>query len=212
VRIDVVGIRAQHPLAELVASYGIELRRAGSALVGRCPFHPDGGRPNLYLYRSGRWICYRCDQHGDVIGFVQQIEHLSFREAAARLAGDPAQPSRAARHRRVFRHPAPGPREPIPRRRPEEYEVLAAATDLYANQLLSHRTALEYMADRGFPRELLERYHVGYAAGGELVPYLRWRQLPLGAAIRAGLITSDCREVLARRIVIPNFARANPSG
>src|SRR6266568_2211937 len=85
--IDTDALRREHPVAELVASYGIELRRVGAALVSRCPFHQDRGRPNLHVYPSGRWICYRCDQRGDVIGFVQQIENLTFREAAARLDG-----------------------------------------------------------------------------------------------------------------------------
>jgi DNA primase len=209
-RIDVESIRRRHPLAELVASYGIELRRVGSALVGRCPFHRDGGRPNLHVYRSGRWICYRCDQRGDVIGFVQQIEHLSFREAAARLNGGLAQPSRAARHRRVLRHLPAAPRASNTCWGPDEYRVLAAAADLYANQLLSHGPALGYMTGRGFARELLERYRVGYAAGGELISYLRWRHLPLGAAMRTGLITSDGREVLAGRVTFPELRQGRP--
>src|SRR5438874_903206 len=86
-RIDTEALRREHPTAELVSSYGIELRRTGAALIGRCPFHQDGGRPNLHVYRSGRWICYRCGESGDVIGFLQRIENLSFRDAAARLIG-----------------------------------------------------------------------------------------------------------------------------
>jgi len=47
--VDTEAIRREHPVAELVASYGIELRRVGAALVGRCPFHQDRGRPNLHV-------------------------------------------------------------------------------------------------------------------------------------------------------------------
>ena len=98
-RIDTETLRQAHPIADVVTSYGIELRRVGAALVGRCPFHQDGGRPNLHVYpRSGRWICYRCDQRGDVIGFIQQIENLTFRQAAIRLGGDRAS-SPPRRHR-----------------------------------------------------------------------------------------------------------------
>jgi DNA primase len=177
-RVDTEALRREHPLADLVASYGIELRRIGTALVGRCPFHQDRGRPNLHIYPSGRWICYRCEQRGDVIGFVQQIENLTFREAADRLRG------LLSRSPRPRRRPA-GPLEstiPEPEFvwRRDEYRVLAAATDLYANRLLSDERARSYMAGRGFPRELVERYRVGYACGGELIPYLRWRRLPLG--------------------------------
>src|SRR5579859_2556870 len=94
-RIDTETLKQAHPVADLVMSYGIELRRVGAALVGRCPFHQDGGHPNLHVYpRSGRWICYRCDQRGDVIGFIQQIESLTFRQAASRLGGARALSSR----------------------------------------------------------------------------------------------------------------------
>ena len=203
-RVDTEALRREHSVAELVASYGIELRRVGAALVGRCPFHQDRGRPNLHVYPSGRWICYRCDQRGDVIAFVQQIENLSFREAAARLDGVRA----GSKH--PIRSVRPVPRLSHTRQREivlggDEYRVLAAATDLYANQLFTDELALGYMADRGFPRGLLERYRVGYSRGDELVAYLRWRRLPLGAAVRAGLITADGREFLAGRIVFPEL-------
>jgi DNA primase len=156
------------------------------------------------VYPSGRWICYRCDQHGDVIAFVQQIENLTFREAAARLGGDRAGSTHPIRRAR------PVPRLSRTRQREnvlgrDEYRVLAAATDLYANQLFTDELALGYMADRGFPRGLLERYRVGYSRGDELVAYLHWRRLPLGAAVRAGLITADGREFLAGRIVFPEL-------
>src|SRR5579859_8090076 len=121
--IDTEALRREHPIADLIASYGIELRRVGSALVGRCPFHRDGGRPNLHVYPSGRWICYRCDQHGDVIGFLQQIESLTFREAAARLNRDPAPSPRAVRNRAACPPPAPRPSASFVWR-PDEFRVL----------------------------------------------------------------------------------------
>jgi hypothetical protein len=41
-RIDTERIRQQHPIADIVERYGIQLRRAASVLVGRCPFNTDG--------------------------------------------------------------------------------------------------------------------------------------------------------------------------
>src|SRR5512132_1307280 len=99
-RIDTEALKREHPTADLIASYGIELRRTGAALVGRCPFHRDGGRPNLHVYRSGRWICYRCGEYGDVIGFVQRIDNLSFRDAVARLMQRPTSGAETRRRRR----------------------------------------------------------------------------------------------------------------
>ena len=54
-RIDTDRLRLNHPIADLITRYGIELRRSGSTLVGRCPFHQDGGRPNLTVFPYVIW-------------------------------------------------------------------------------------------------------------------------------------------------------------
>jgi len=50
VRVDAEELKRVHPIADVVAGYGIDLRRSGRTFVGRCPFHTDRGRPNLYVY------------------------------------------------------------------------------------------------------------------------------------------------------------------
>ncbi len=209
-RIDTEHLRQQHPIADVVAQYGIELRRSGASLTGRCPFHADGGRPNFVVYpRSGRWVCFRCDARGDAIGFVQQIEHLSFREAATRLGADTAPTTR----QRVRRRPADRPvsAEPVDAvLEPTGAAALAAAVELYRNRLLSEPHALAYLASRGFGRDIVERAHLGYAAGDELVPYLVWRGASVAAARRLGLLAADGRERLTGRIVFPELRQGQP--
>src|SRR5262245_39095862 len=143
--VDTEAVRRQHPLADVVAGYGIELRRSGSALIGRCPFHADAGRANLTVY-ARRWLCYRCGERGDVIGFVQQIEHLGFRDAVTRLSGIPSTPGKTRSRLRTMRS-APARRA---RLGPQELEVLSAAVELYANRLLRDERPLAYLAGRGF--------------------------------------------------------------
>ena len=59
-RIDTESLKVEHPIEEIVARYGIELRPSGRTLTGRCPFHNDGGRPNLYVYPATQsWYCFR---------------------------------------------------------------------------------------------------------------------------------------------------------
>jgi DNA primase len=210
-RIDTEAIRHTHPIADVVSGYGIQLRRVGRALVGRCPFHEDRGRPNLHLYPSGRWICYRCDAHGDAIAFVQRLENLTFLEAVARLGSPtphlgPVDVRR--RSKRAWVRPARVRRDIV--HSTTDRAVLAAATDLYANRLLADEAALSYMTGRGFPRELLQRYRVGFAADDELIAYLTWLRLPLSAAVRLGLLTLDGREFLGRRVVFPELRQGQP--
>ena len=133
-RLDTDRLCQQHPIAELVERYGIELRRSGSSFTGRCPFHLDRGCPNLTVFpRSGRFICFRCGARGDAIAFVQQIEDLSFRDAVTRLDGSVVSQRVNARRCKptgALRRAAP------PRPDPECSAVLTAAVDLYRNRLL----------------------------------------------------------------------------
>lgn len=205
-RIDTERLREQHPIAEVVGRYGIELRRSGSALVGRCPFHSDAGRPNLTVYpRSARFVCFRCQVRGDAIAFVQQIEQLSFREAVELLEA------------RGVAHVSPRVRRPAPYqdcsgiRSNDEVQVIAAAVDLYANRLLGDERAMSYLAQRGFAPDFLERKRIGFAVGHELISYLTWRRLPVSAARRVGLLRADGREALAGRIVFPETRNRQPT-
>jgi DNA primase len=82
VRVDVDALRERHPITAVVAAYGISLRPAGQSLIGRCPFHPDGGRPNFHVYpESQRWYCFRCAIGGDAIDFVRRQEGVGFADA-----------------------------------------------------------------------------------------------------------------------------------
>ena len=86
--IDVAALKQAHPIEAVIRRYAVELRRVGRSLSGRCPFHDDQGRPNLYVWpETGSWFCFRCALGGDVIHFVELAEKLSFREAIDRLDG-----------------------------------------------------------------------------------------------------------------------------
>ena len=207
-RIDTEALNEEHPIEEVVARYGIELRPSGRTLVGRCPFHKDGGRPNLYVYPATRsWYCFRCAVGGDVISFVQRIEGAGFREAVARLTGERLSPS-GARARPVVslrRHRARSLAWG-----PAERACLAAAVELYHNRLLTDAAALAYVEGRGLDGATLESCRVGYASGDELISYLRWRRLPAQAALRVGLLGRDGRELMAGRVVVPEIRAGQP--
>ncbi|MBV9581810.1 MAG: hypothetical protein JO057_24785, partial [Chloroflexi bacterium] len=208
-RIDTAALKQAHPIEDVMIRHGIELRLQGRALVGRCPLHADGGRPNFYVYpQTQTWRCYRCALGGDVLTFLQLVEQLSFREAVDRLGGAQASP-----------RPAPPPMVRSPSAEVQTpaqdlldtVAVLKAATSLYHQRLLGDVQALAYLEQRGIDRSTVERCQVGYAAGGQLVPALRWRGLPLWAALRVGLINRHGHEHFAGRIVVPELRRGQPT-
>ncbi len=210
-QIDTQTLKRTYPISEVVARYGIDLRPSGRALVGRCPFHDDGGRPNLHVYESSSsWYCYRCAVGGDVISFVERMEHVGFREAVERIAGSRLRAGVTGSRRegsRAYERTAAKRATPLG---PDERACLAAATELYQNRFLTDSDALAYCQSRGLDRETLERHQVGYSTGDELADYLRWRKLPLQAAIRVGLLRRDNRDFLAQRIVLPEIRRGQP--
>jgi len=194
---DVQALKRMRPIAEVVEAYGIPLRRVGRSLVGRCPFHPDGGRPNLTVYPATEsFYCFRCALGGDVITFVRQLEGLSFPDALARLQGQsPAaiRPARRPRQAKDWRVAWPGT---------DERSCLVAAVDFYHNLLLRSDEALGYLGERGIERATIESHRLGLATGQGLIDYLRWRHLPVGAAGRVGLLTRSGAEFFTDRLVV----------
>jgi len=206
--INTDALKRDYPVEEIIERYGIELGSSGRVLIGRCPFHDDGGRPNLYVYPSTEsWYCYRCSVGGDVITFVERIEGVGFCEAVVRLTGERPVTSMAM-WRPVRRNTSrPGPSTAWG---PDERDCLAAAVELYHNRLLTDSSALEYVRGRGLDDSVIEACHLGYAAGDELAAYLRWRGIPVQAALRVGLLRPGGREFMAGRVAVPEIRGGQP--
>lgn len=83
--IDTAVVRAAHPLPEVVAAAGVDLRRVGRAWVGCCPFHDDGTASLSVGGVPDRFHCFGCGAAGDVIDFVERLHGLSFTDAVAHL-------------------------------------------------------------------------------------------------------------------------------
>lgn len=74
-RVSIVDVVSQH----------VQLRVSGQGLRGRCPFHEDHN-PSLMVYAGcGRFRCYGCDRHGDVIEFFMLIKDVPFLHAIDEL-------------------------------------------------------------------------------------------------------------------------------
>ena len=69
-------------LVALVQAAGVELRRHGANLVGRCPFHDDQGPSLVITPAKNLWHCLgACQAGGSVIDWVMRTERVSFRHA-----------------------------------------------------------------------------------------------------------------------------------
>lgn len=70
----------ENPIVQVVGRY-VELRPSGMNLVGVCPFHEDK-IPSFTVYpNTGKFHCYGCGKHGDVINFLREKEGFNFNQA-----------------------------------------------------------------------------------------------------------------------------------
>jgi DNA primase len=131
----------------------VALKRAGTVYKGLCPFHAEKTPSFIVTPERETWHCFGCGEHGDIFTFLMRRDGLEFREALERLAERAGvelseRTAREDRHKRRLR------------------EGLEAAVAWFREVLLqAHQAerAREYLAERGFSEETLERFGIGYA-------------------------------------------------
>ena len=74
-------IKARTDLADLIAGYGIQVKRAGGSYKACCPFHHEKTPSFNIQPAKGFYHCFGCGESGDVIKFVMKYEGLGFVEA-----------------------------------------------------------------------------------------------------------------------------------
>jgi DNA primase len=84
---DIALVRERSRIDEVIGEH-LQLKRAGGgSLKGLCPFHDEKSPSFNVTPARNLFHCFGCGVGGDVIAFVQQIDHLSFTEAVELLAG-----------------------------------------------------------------------------------------------------------------------------
>ena len=80
-------IKSRLRLSDVIGK-SVKLRRAGREWVGLSPFAKEK-TPSFYVNdEKGFFHDFSSGKHGDLIGFLQETERLSFREAVERLANE----------------------------------------------------------------------------------------------------------------------------
>jgi len=149
---DAVTLIKEHvQLAEIVGRY-TQLQKRGTRYVARCPIHQEK-TPSFNLDpQKGLYHCFGCGSGGDLIRFVQDMEHLSFVEALdflAEIAGIELPKNRGH-----------GPsRDLIERIR----AINLAAVEYFQKQLAKAPPALEYLKERGLSSATIKLFKIGFA-------------------------------------------------
>ena len=78
-------LRFRNPIDEVISGY-VDLKTSGNTYKGLCPFHNEK-TPSFTVYpATSSYYCFGCQNGGDVITFIRQIENLDYMEAVKLLA------------------------------------------------------------------------------------------------------------------------------
>ncbi|MBB2985043.1 DNA primase [Terracoccus luteus] len=200
---DLAAVKERSSIEDVVSEH-VTLRRSGARLVGLCPFH-DEKSPSFGINPgAGFFHCFGCGEGGDVISFVQKIEHLSFTEAVERLAQKLGMELR-------YEDGGSRPRDEGLGRRSRLVEAHRVAQEFYGEALLAPgqaRTARDFMRARGFDGKVAKHFGVGFAprGGEDLVRHLRAKGFSDDEIVTGGLAGRGSRGLYDRfrgRLVWP---------
>lgn len=199
---DIALVRERARIDEVVKDY-VSLKSAGGgSLKGLCPFHEERS-PSFHVTPArGMWYCFGCGEGGDVLKFLQKIDHMSFAESVEKLAG------RTGVELRYVEGGAAINRQQGQRTRLVEAHKVAA--DFYRQQLGSPeaQTGREFLTGRGFDAEASAHFGVGYAPKGwdALTNHLRQKAFTDAELLAGGLVSQGNRGIYDRfrgRLVWP---------
>lgn len=188
-----------------VVSEIVSLKRSGNNYLGLCPFHSEKTPSFTVSPDKQIFHCFGCGTGGNVFSFLMKQEGLTFPEAVRTLARRYG----VAIPRREM---TPGEKDRLEeRRRLLAIHRMAAE---YFREALQRGTGSErargYLENRGFTRETLGMFDIGYAPAGwdNLLRHLKSKRVPEALIEKCGLAVarknrSGCYDRFRDRIVVP---------
>ena len=203
---EVQRLKDEIAVQRLVEAAGIELKRVGKDLAGRCPFHEDSEPSLIVTPAKNLWHCFGCQCGGGPIDWVMKLKGVSFRHAvellkddsvlAARSVGEPVKRST------VRALPAPVSLDA------DDRALLVQVVDYYHAGLKNSPEALAYLQSRGLTHpDVIAHFKLGFA-DRTLGLRLPDKRRAAGAQIRArlerlGVYRTSGHEHFTGSLVVP---------
>ncbi|MDN7245788.1 DNA primase [Planococcus shenhongbingii] len=152
-------IRSTADIVDIVGEY-VQLTKRGRNWFGLCPFH--GESTPSFSVTSDKQIfhCFGCGAGGNVITFLMDIENITFQDALARLG------SRTGIEVEVNTNASSEASSGLSKSDQQLIKMHEFAADMYHHILLNTeegQAALDYLENRGFTREMIEKFRIGWA-------------------------------------------------
>ena len=151
---DVEKIKERLSIVDVVGGY-VQLSRAGGNYRAKCPFHKEKTPSFMVSPERGTYMCFGCNERGDIFSFVQKMDGVDFQTALRQLA----ERAGVTLSRRQFAAPSPERKEKEERLK----EACEAATRFFEGELAKHADVLKYIGERGVKEDTRASWRIGYA-------------------------------------------------
>ena len=195
-------LKSEVDLVALIQSQGVELKKHGADLVGRCPFHNDKTPSLVVTPGKNLWHCMgACQMGGSVVDWVMKSRNVSFRHAVEILrTGDASvllsskKPPRTLNADRSLPSPVDASAD--------DPAILGQVVEFYHQTLKTTPDALSYLAARGIEsREAIDKFRLGYC---DRTLSFRFKDPQTRSRLsQLGVIRATGHEHFAGSIVIP---------
>jgi len=196
----------------LVEAKGVELKRHGADLIGRCPFHDDHTPSLVVSPTKNLWHCMgACQVGGSVVDWVMKAEAVSFRHALELLKNDsPSLAAAPAAPGRLIKKATTPKLAQVIERSADDDRLMLQVVDYYHATLKEAPEALQYLKARGLDSsEMIARFKLGFS-NRTLGYRLPQTNRAAGADVRGhlmklGVLRESGHEHFRGSLVIPVF-------
>jgi len=147
-------IKQKIDIVNVISAY-LPLKKRGRHYVANCPFHGEKTPSFIVSPEMQIFKCFGCGKAGDAFTFLQEYEHISFRESLqelAKIAGVTLQQNENLNREEAAKKIL--------------IEINHQVAKFYNYILLSHplgKKALDYVLDRGVSMDSIKLFQIGFA-------------------------------------------------
>ncbi len=202
-------LREKSNIVDVVQKY-VDLEKKGGRYWARCPIHNEKTPSFTVDETRGSYYCFGCHASGDVFSFIQQVEHVDFKEAVRLLA------NRAGLEIPKFNGNFNEEKRQAERQKKERlYQLMREAGLYYYNNLAGQAVGevVDYINLRKLTKSTLKTFGIGYSSGyNGLIDYLRNKGFTDSEMLESGVAKEKNGKLYdfeAGRLIVPIFNNLN---
>ena len=185
-------------IVEVIGEY-VTLKKSGANYKGFSPFKEEKTPSFVVSPTKNIFKDFSTNIAGNVISFYMKINNMGFNEAVSELSEKYDVPVR----RLAVKEKDP--------QRERNYNILKDAQSFFSNNIEKSAEALEYMEKRGFSKEELKKFGIGFSSGrwNDLIKFLKSKNHSTEELIELGLArkseNGEIFDYFRNRIMFPIY-------